>query len=390
MGIEDWRREIDDVDRELLRLLNMRARLALKVGALKRAAGLPLYDSTREQEVLTEACRENDGPLDDRAVAKIFRRINPPASTRRRRITCGRRSEREQAMSNNAERTSLRVAFQGERGAFSEEAAVKLLGEAVHLVPRPTFESLFAAIDEGVADRLLAPIENSLAGSVHRSYDLLVESSLHIEAEVVIPITHNLVACPGATFEQLKTVESHPVALAQCERFFAAHAHLKRIATEDTAGSVRGVISRNDLTRAAVAGRRAAEIYGGLVLRERLEDHAENYTRFILLSPRNVVEEDADKLSLLLRLAHRPGALALALEPFARRGIDLLKIESRPVMGQPWQYRFYLDLKAAPNEREVSLALSELREHVEDVRVLGCYRSAQTFESQTELVELHK
>lgn len=291
-------------------------------------------------------------------------------------------------MSSNAEQGKLRVAFQGERGAFSEEAAVKLLGEGVRLVPRPTFESLFAAIDEGAADRLLAPIENSLAGSVHRSYDLLLESSLHIEAEVIIPITHHLIACRGSRFEQITTVQSHPVALAQCEKFFAAHPNLKRIATEDTAGSVRDVVSAGDPSRAAIAGRRAAEIYGGTILREHLEDHSENYTRFILLSLRNAVEEAADKLSLVLRLAHRPGSLSLALEPFARRRIDLLKIESRPVLGEPWQYRFYLDLKASTNEEEVSLALSELRERAEEMRVLGCYRSAQKIESQTELVGL--
>lgn len=292
-------------------------------------------------------------------------------------------------MNGNVEQTNLRVAFQGERGAFSEEAAVKLLGESVHLAPRPTFESLFAAIDEGAADGLLAPIENSLAGSVHRSYDLLLESSLHIEAEVVIPIAHNLIACYGTTFEQIKVVESHPVALAQCEKFFAAHPHLKRIATEDTAGSVRDVICGNDPTRAAIAGRRAAEIYGGIILREHTEDHRENYTRFILLSPQPRVSEDAAKLSLVLKLAHLPGALSRALEPFAQRGIDLLKIESRPIAGRPWQYRFYLDLKASTNEREVSRALSELQEHVEEVRVLGCYPSARMFESQNESVELH-
>src|SRR5215210_2341503 len=174
-----------------------------------------------------------------------------------------------------------RLAFQGERGAFSEEAAVKLLGNDIELVPRPTFESLFAAINEGVADLALAPIENSLAGSIHRSYDLLLEHSLHISGEIIIPITHCLIGCPGSSFETIKTVESHPVALAQCVRFFAAHPQILRIATEDTAGSVRQVVAAHDPTRASIAGRRAADYYGGVILRERLEDHSENYTRFV-------------------------------------------------------------------------------------------------------------
>jgi len=269
--------------------------------------------------------------------------------------------------------TSARVAFQGERGAFSEEAAVKLLGEDIQLVPRPTFESLFVAIDEGAADLVLAPVENSLAGSVHRSYDLLLESSLHISAEVIIPIRHHLIGCADASFDGIKTVESHPVALAQCERFFAAHPQLQRIATEDTAGSVASVVKQGDQTRAAIAGIRAANIYGGKVLRENLEDHAENYTRFVLLTPSASAESGADKLSLVMKLPHKSGALHRALQPFADRGIDLLKIESRPIKGRPWEYHFYLDLQASTNDEKVISALAELGERASDMRVLGCY-----------------
>jgi prephenate dehydratase len=273
---------------------------------------------------------------------------------------------------------SARVAFQGERGAFSEEAAVKLLGEGVALIPRPTFESLFAAVGEGAADLALAPVENTLAGSVHRVYDLLLDSPLHINAEVVIPIRHFLIGLPGSNAEAVKTVESHPVALAQCERFFASRPDIRRVAADDTAGSVAAVLRRGDATCAAVAGRRAAEIYGGRILREGLEDHQENYTRFVLLAPEPSDENEADKLSLVVKLAHRPGALHHALEPFARRGIDLLKIESRPLRGQPWEYHFYLDLRAPPRDPEATAALAELRERAASVRVLGHYPSAKS------------
>ena len=277
---------------------------------------------------------------------------------------------------------NARVAFQGERGAFSEEAAVKLLGEEIALVPRPTFEAAFSAISDGLADYLLAPIENSLAGSVHRSFDLLVDSNLHILAEVAIPIAHNLIAVPGAKFEQIAVVESHPVALAQCEQFFIANPRLKRVVTEDTAGSVRAVIRAADKTRAAIAGRRAAEIYGGEILREHLEDNRENYTRFLLLAPTAEVSADADKLSLVFQLDHRPGALYHALEPFARRNINMMKIESRPVHGSPWQYRFYLDLQASRRDPEVAAALAELENLVVDLRILGSYASAARSENK--------
>jgi prephenate dehydratase len=271
---------------------------------------------------------------------------------------------------------NARVAFQGERGAFSEEAAVKLLGEEIALVPRPTFEAAFSAINDGLADYILAPIENSLAGSVHRSFDLLVDSNLNILAEVVIPIAHNLIAASGARFEELAVVESHPVALAQCEQFFSANPRLRRVVTEDTAGSVRAVVHSGDRTRAAIAGRRAAEIYGGAILREHLEDNSENYTRFLLLSPSSDAAENADKLSLVFQLDHRPGALYHALEPFARRTVNVMKIESRPVHGSPWQYRFYLDLQASRRDPEVAAALGELERLVVDLRILGSYVSA--------------
>ena len=273
---------------------------------------------------------------------------------------------------------NARIAFQGERGAFSEEAAIELLGGGIELVPRPTFERLFEAIDQGAADYILAPIENSLAGSVHRSYDLLVESrDLHIIGEVIIPIVHNLIGAKGATFEDLTVVESHPVALAQCELFFGAHPQLKRIATQDTAGSVRDVTAAGDKSRAAIASRRAAQTYGGVILREHLEDNRENYTRFLLLSNNGAALGAANKLSLVFELDHRPGALLRALEPFARRGINLMKIESRPVHGKPWQYRFYLDLQAAREQPDATAALEELQSEVVGLRILGSYPAAK-------------
>lgn len=276
-----------------------------------------------------------------------------------------------------------RIAFQGERGAFSEEAVVRLLGEKVQPVPRPTFEAMFAAIGDGLADYALAPIENSLAGSVHRPFDLLVESRLTIIAEVIIPIAHNLIGISGASLDKIAVVESHPVALAQCEQFFVAHPHMKRVVGEDTAGSVQNVIRAGDPTRAAIAAKRAAEIYGGQILQEHLEDNRENYTRFLLLSPGGAqsptpLDAHADKISLVFELDHRPGALYHALAPFAKRAINMMKIESRPVHGSPWQYRFYLDLQASMRDAETQAALSELEKLVVGLRILGSYKSAQT------------
>ena len=177
-----------------------------------------------------------------------------------------------------------RVAFQGEHGAFSEEAALKLLGHEIELVPRRTFADLYESLDNGVADYVLAPVENSIAGVVRVSVELLDSKSLSIVDEIQIKIEQHLIGCPGASFDTVEIVQSHPTALAQCSRFFASHPQLKPVAADDTAGSVAEVIRRNDPKRAAIAGQRAADLYRATILRRSIQDHSENYTRFVLLS----------------------------------------------------------------------------------------------------------
>jgi prephenate dehydratase len=307
-------------------------------------------------------------------------------------------------------KSSVRVAFQGEYGAFSEAAAIQLLGTSIETIPRPTFDSAFRAISESEADALLAPVENSLAGSVVRVYDLLLESNLNIVAETILPIEHHLIGCPGATLANLKSVASHPMALAQCERFFLSHPELKRVPAEDTAGSVRDVLASGDRSAAGIAGRQAATRYGGVILSESIQDNAENFTRFVLLIP---VQSDAVldaansapasstavtglmaelqarrgdgrsanaktlKLSLALKLAHKPGALLAALEPFARHGINLLKIESRPIHGRPWEYQFFLDVQTE-DPAKLKGALKDLESATSFLRVLGAYAPANS------------
>jgi len=281
----------------------------------------------------------------------------------------------------NVELQKARAAFQGEAGAFSEAAAIQLLGNGITPVPRPTFDAAFRAIIEGAADALLVPVENSLAGSVVRVYDLLLESHLAIVAEIILPIEMQLIACPGASLGDIRSVSSHPMALAQCERFFAAHPQWQRIAAEDTAGSVREVLGRGDKTHAAIAGRRAAEHYHGVILAESIQDNAENFTRFVLLLPTKeaaaMTNPVARKMSIAMRLAHRPGSLLAALEPFARHRVNMLKIESRPIHGQPWEYQFFLDLEAE-TPASLEATLSEVRKVTSQLRVLGLYPAART------------
>ncbi|PYT59675.1 MAG: prephenate dehydratase [Acidobacteria bacterium] len=280
---------------------------------------------------------------------------------------------------NISNRKTMRVAFQGEPGAFSEAAAIQLLGDAITTVPRATFDAAFRAIGEGAAAAVLAPVENSLAGSVVRVFDLLLESRLAIVAETILPIEMQLIALPGASLGDIRSVASHPMALAQCERFFAAHPQWKRVPAEDTAGSVREVLSREDKSCAAIAGRRAAEHYHGVILAEEIQDNAENFTRFVLLVPEEEaaawLSAEARKTSLAMRLAHRPGALLASLAPFAKQGVNLLKIESRPIHGRPWEYQFFIDVEA--NDIAcLDQALAEVRNATSELRVLGRYVAA--------------
>jgi prephenate dehydratase len=295
---------------------------------------------------------------------------------------------------NRAERSlqieKIRVAFQGEPGAFSEAAAVELYGDTIVTVPRPTFDATFRAIAEGHADALLVPVENSLAGSVVRVYDLLLESDLTITAETILPIEMNLIGCPGASLSEIRSVSSHPMALAQCERFFSQHPSVKRVPAEDTAGSVREVLARGDKTHAAIAGKYAADRYRGEIIAEGIQDSTENFTRFVLLQPQPIKEETRafaqktvletsgshmTKMTIAMRLAHQPGSLLASLEPLAHHRVNLLKIESRPIHGQPWEYQFFVDLEAPASCLED--AVVDLRKATREVRVLGLYHAAR-------------
>lgn len=280
----------------------------------------------------------------------------------------------------------VRVAFQGDRGAFSEAAARKLLGPYSVTVPQPTFSALFGAITTRAADVIVAPVENTLAGAVQPVLDLLARSRLRITREVVLRVEQHVIGLPGTKVRDIRRVESHPVALAQCERFLAAHPHIARIAAEDTAGSVRHVVALGDRTRAAIAGELAARTYGARILRRNVSDHADNFTRFVLLEPATTGARagaanlrdgrSADRLSLTFELRHQPGALLRALQPFAAARLNLLRIESRPIPGRPWEYRFFLDI-AAQAGPPLSQALKGLKSATRRMRLLGHYPQAK-------------
>jgi prephenate dehydratase len=279
----------------------------------------------------------------------------------------------------NMEMKNSRVAFQGEPGAFSSQAARKLLGEGISLVPCETFEQMFASVESGASDYCLAPIENSLFGSVFQNYDLLLKHNLRIVGETSLRIVHNLIAPPETKLEDVRRVYSHPVALGQCLQFFTARPEMKPVAAYDTAGSVKMLMESREPGAAAIASTAAAEVYGAQILVPEIEDDRRNFTRFLLLAREAEVGEpaaDADKTSLVFVLEHRIGSLFRAMAVFALREIDLMKIESRPLVGHPWEYSFYLDFIGNTAEPRVKHALAHLAEFASGIKVLGCYRRA--------------
>ncbi len=239
----------------------------------------------------------------------------------------------------------MKVAIQGELGSFSHEAAASLLPAGI-VTPCATAAEVLSALDDCQVEAAVIPVENSLAGSVIDFYDLFFAHEFAIERELQLRIRHNLIATPGIKIDTLRKVFSHPVALAQCKQFFAAHPDLKATSFYDTAGSVQHILRENSPELAAIASRQAAAQYGAEILLEDIEDRAESYTRFWLIRRRGHVatERTPTKLSLVFSLDNRPGALLEALATFAARGLNLTKIESRPMIGRPWEYMFYVDV----------------------------------------------
>src|SRR3954463_13645330 len=275
----------------------------------------------------------------------------------------------------------MKIAYQGEPGAFSEAAARRVDPDA-QLTPCRSFEEVFATVVAAPGSYGVLPIENSIGGSIHRNYDLLLAHDLPIVAEVELPVVHHLLAVHGATRAGLKRVYSHPQGLAQCERFLRTLEGVDIIATYDTAGSAKMVADAGLMDAAAIASARAGEVFGLVSLAASVQDFDDNITRFLVVGATPLPNRVDDKTSIVFSLPNEPGSLFKALSVFALRGISLTKLESRPIPGRPWEYLFYVDLAAARDEVHCTRALAHLGEFAPMLRTLGTYSSWKSHEGQ--------
>jgi prephenate dehydratase len=266
-----------------------------------------------------------------------------------------------------------RAGFLGEIGTFSHKACTQYFGTRVSAAPMSSFKAIFEAVKEGETDFGVVPLENSLTGSIHENYDLLLEHDLKIIGEITLRIMHHLIGHPGAKVEDIKRVFSYPQVFQQCRQFLDRHENWELVSAKDTAGAVKQIHERENPSDAAIASKEAAEIHGMEVLEEGIETNPRNYTRFVVIGTRQLEKGTRQKSSLIYSAGNRPGALYETLKVFAERGVNLVKLESRPIHGKPWEYMFYVDVEADVESEAFKPVLSALKENTDYLRILGSY-----------------
>jgi chorismate mutase/prephenate dehydratase len=355
MSLDKLRKKIDEIDARIVELIAERQNVSKEIGKGKNRTSRLIEDRERELRVLKHVRGlARDKKISPEDIEGIYKQI----------INASKRVQ------------GVAVAFQGEPGAYTEEAAQRYFGKSTKGVPYDTLDEVFEAVERGEVPFALVAVENSLEGSITRAYDLLLDSPLMVCGETELRISHCLIAMAGARLDTIKYVYSHPQALGQ-SRNFLKQLDAEIVPASDTAGSVRMIKEEKRLDYAAVASARAAEFYGMKIIAKEIEDNPHNFTRFFVLSKEDSPPTGNDKTSIVFSLKHKPGALYECLREFAERKINLSKLESRPTRHQPWEYNFYMDFTGHREEKGVLEALKALEEHAVFVKILGSYPKAR-------------
>ena len=372
------RGEIDRIDEEMVNLFLRRLEVSRDVALAKRATGGAVTDPAREREILTRVS-EKAGPENENAARQFFANLFAISKARQRCILKGRSPlvqaiEKASAEFDKPFPTRAFVACCGAEGSYAQQAVSRLV-KVPTIIYFTNFEKVFEAVEKGLCPYGVLPIENSAAGSVTAVYDLMQKHRFHIARALRLKVDHVLLAAPGVSLAEVREIKSHPHALAQCTGFLKAHPDIKAVPYSNTAVAAKDLASSGRRDVAVIASRACADLYGLEVVAEKIADAAYNYTRFICITKDLAVYPDANKISIMLSLAHRPGALQSIISKFAAIDVNLTKLESRPVPGMDFEFRFTFDFEATPKDPQVLGLLSELSQdpEIEHFDFLGAY-----------------
>jgi chorismate mutase/prephenate dehydratase len=379
--LDALRGQIDEIDAQLVALFEQRMAVTLKVGQYKQANGLPVLDVSREHHVLEEKQALVQDPALKTAVTTLYESIMGISRRQQRRLvreTAQQPSFLRYAAARKAARQPVaapRVVYQGVPGAYSEQAAINFFGAEVAARGLDQFEDVFAALKEGKADYGVVPIENSSTGAIRQIYDLLTRYECYMVGETTVKVEHCLMAPAGATLDTITHVYSHEQGLFQCEQYLSRHPDWHQVPQADTAGSARMVAACGDITKGAICSARAAELYGLTILARAINHNSNNTTRFVVVSPSMELRPGADKISTVFVLPHEVGTLHEILTIFAVQGLNVVKLESRPIPGHSWEYLFFLEFNGSLEDPAMEGILHELAQTTADFRVFGNFVS---------------
>ena len=374
-SLEELRNELDRIDPQIIQLYEERMSICEEVGEIKIEEGRKVFDRNREQQKLAQLTREAKDPFYKKGLTELFEQLMSQSRKLQYQLLTkkGALGRLPFIGVEELDWKNSRVVFQGTDGAYSQAAMHKFFSKDVNSFHVQTFRDAMEAIEEGSADFAVLPIENSSAGMVSEMYDLLEEFENYIVGEVILPINHYLVGTENTTLESIERVYSHPQALMQCSKFLDRHGSWQQIGAANTAVAAKKILNENDPTQAAICSEHAAEIYGLKILEEKINHNHNNSTRFIVVTNQKIFLKKAQKISICFEVAHESGSLYHLLSHFIYNDLNMTKIESRPIEGKTWEYRFFVDFEGNMGDAAVKNAIRGLREESKSLKILGNY-----------------
>lgn len=374
-SLEELRNELDRIDPQIIQLYEERMSICEEVGEIKIEEGRKVFERNREQQKLAQVTREAKDPFYKKGLTELFEQLMSQSRKLQYQLLTkkGALGRLPFIGVEELDWKNSRVVFQGTDGAYSQAAMHKFFSKDVNSFHVQTFRDAMEAIEEGSADFAVLPIENSSAGMVSEMYDLLEEFENYIVGEVILPINHYLVGTENTTLESIERVYSHPQALMQCSKFLDRHGSWQQIGAANTAVAAKKILNENDPTQAAICSEHAAEIYGLKILEEKINHNHNNSTRFIVVTNQKIFLKKAQKISICFEVAHESGSLYHLLSHFIYNDLNMTKIESRPIEGKTWEYRFFVDFEGNMGDAAVKNAIRGLREESKSLKILGNY-----------------